>query len=296
MSAHPGFHEGELAMQRRAGVAREASRLEGMLMPGDLSGGAQAFLADRELAVLTARDGSGRLWTSPLVGSPGFLDADGSTLRVHGAPGGLDPLDSLPAGQAAGLVAIDLATRRRVRVNGLLTSVAPGRLEVSVQQAYGNCPKYIHGRRIAGVDGRDNGPTASWARSARLSAAAAALVRSADTFFLGTVHPERGVDSSHRGGAPGFVRVDGDSLWWPDYPGNNMFNSFGNLAVDDSAALFFVDFATGTTVQLSGHAAVEWTVAGAAGDDGGTGRRVRFSWDEVVTGRVAALRAERLTA
>ena len=71
-------------------------------------------------------------------------------------------------------------------------------------------------------------------------------------------------------------------LWWPDYPGNNMFNSFGNLAVDDEAALLFVDFRSGTTLHLSGSAEVQWTPPGVAGDDGGVGRRVAFSVDCVV--------------
>ncbi|HEX5404931.1 MAG TPA: pyridoxamine 5'-phosphate oxidase family protein, partial [Pseudonocardiaceae bacterium] len=102
------------------------------------------------------------------------------------------------------------------------------------------------------------------------------IIRAADTFFLGTTHPRRGTDSSHKGGAAGLVRVDGGTLWWPDYPGNNMFNSFGNLAVDPSASLLFVDFTTGATVQLTGTAALEWITPGSPGDDGGTGRRIRF--------------------
>jgi len=53
------------------------------------------------------------------------------------------------------------------------------------------------------------------------------MIAASDTFFLGTTHPVRGSDASHRGGPAGFVRVDGDQLWWPDYPGNNLFNSFG---------------------------------------------------------------------
>jgi uncharacterized protein len=73
------------------------------------------------------------------------------------------------------------------------------------------------------------------------------------------------------------VRVAGDGAWWPDYPGNSMFNSFGNLVVDPAAALLFLDFETGQTLHLSGTAEVEWTAAGVDGDDGGTGRRVRFA-------------------
>ena len=107
------------------------------------------------------------------------------------------------------------------------------------------------------------------------------MIESADTFFLGTTHPDSGNDASHRGGPPGFVRVTGDGLWWPDYPGNNMFNSFGNLAVDPTAALLFVDFGTGRTLQLSGTATVDWR-APAEGDDGATGRRVRFTTRRVV--------------
>ena len=58
------------------------------------------------------------------------------------------------------------------------------------------------------------------------------LIRSADTLFLGTTHLERGNDASHRGGPADFVYADHETVEWPDYPGNNMFNSFGNLAVD----------------------------------------------------------------
>ena len=116
------------------------------------------------------------------------------------------------------------------------------------------------------------------------------MIRRADTFFLGTTHPERGRDASHRGGPPGFVRVDGNDLWWPDYPGNNMFNSFGNLAVEPTAALLFVDFPTGNTVYLSGTAAIEWGTDDPPGDDGHTGRRARFTTERVVSGRLLAAR------
>ena len=78
------------------------------------------------------------------------------------------------------------------------------------------------------------------------------LIEAADTFFLGTTHAISGNDASHRGGPPGFVRVAPEHLWWPDYPGNNMFNSFGNLSADPTAALLFMDFRAGITLQLSG--------------------------------------------
>jgi predicted pyridoxine 5'-phosphate oxidase superfamily flavin-nucleotide-binding protein len=281
-----GFHVGELAVQQRAGTREEAARLSPMLDPAELRGGIAAFLADRTFAAITARDTDGRLWTSPLSGPPGFLEAAGpTTLAIHVRLPEGDPLHELPAGQQAGLVVVELAARRRVRVNGTLTAVDGDTLVIEVEQAYGNCPQYIH-QRVLAQDGPGQGDPGDVRRDAVLSPADAGLIRAADTFFLGTTNPERGSDTSHRGGTPGFVRVDGDRLWWPDYPGNNLFNSFGNLAVDPEASLLFFDFDTGRTLQLSGTAEVDWDAAGRPGDDGHTGRRAVFTLHRLVAGRL----------
>jgi predicted pyridoxine 5'-phosphate oxidase superfamily flavin-nucleotide-binding protein len=275
-----GFHEGELAVQRRAGVSADAARLVTMLDEPDLDGGAHRFLAARTFGVLAARDRHGSLWSTPLTGSPGFLDGNGTTLDVRAVPRPGDPLADLPLGQPVGVLAIEFAIRRRLRVNGTLVSRGDGGLRLSVEQAFGNCPQYIQQRTVEPMTTGSNGH--GWAVGTELTPAQAEIVRAADTFFLGTTHPRRGTDSSHRGGAPGFVRVDAGTLWWPDYPGNNMFNSFGNLAVDPSASMLFVDFGTGTTLHLSGTAELEWTAPGSPGDDGGTGRRVRFTPEHIV--------------
>ncbi|MDV3132403.1 pyridoxamine 5'-phosphate oxidase family protein [Mycobacterium sp. 29Ha] len=279
MTAQTGFHDGELAVQDRAGVRVQAARLgEAMLATPDLNGGMGAFLAARDFAVLTGRDADGRLWTSPLFSSTGFLQAHDRELKVHALPSPGDPLHDLAVQQPIGLLAIEFATRRRVRVNGTLVHVGEASLLLSVEQAYGNCPKYIHPRHLEHYDT----PAPAIERSPALSPEHVQLVTNADTFFLGTIHPSRGADASHRGGPPGFVRVEGNRLWWPDYPGNNMFNSFGNLAVDPSAALLFIDFDTGTTLHISGTATVEWVTPSDI--DGGTGRRVSLTVESVVWG------------
>jgi predicted pyridoxine 5'-phosphate oxidase superfamily flavin-nucleotide-binding protein len=275
------FHEGELAVQQLAGVRAEADRLSGMLAPPHL-GGAARFLGERTFAALTGRDPEGLLWTSPLVGPPGFLDAEATTLRVHALPLPGDPLRDLPVGQAIGLIVVDYARRRRIRVNGVLVERSVEGLRVDVEQAFGNCPKYIRPRHLAVDAPRAEHRAAT--RSATLSVAQRELLARTETFFLGTTHPDRGVDTSHRGGPAGFIRVADGAVWWPDYPGNNMFTSFGNLAVDDTAAVLVPDFGTGTSLLLSGRAAVEWVPTGSAGDDGGTGRRVRFTVQHVAGG------------
>lgn len=287
--ADAGFHAGELAVQRAAGVAQDAARLSRMLEPIALTGGIAGFLSDRTFLVISGRDAGGRLWTSPLAGPPGFLEVVSDTaLSVRAMVPAGDPLHGLTAGQKIGMTAVDFATRRRVRINGTLTLSGAGLL-VEVEQAYGNCPKYIQQRTLAPghphQEGRD---------LVRLGGALAPvdreLIQAADTFFLGTTNPERGADASHRGGPPGVVRVDERGLWWPDYPGNNLFNSFGNLAVNPEAALLFFDFSTGRTLQLSGTTEIEWGEPGQPGDDGHTGRIARFALQRLVAGHLLPVR------
>ena len=284
-----GFHDGELAVQRQAGVEAAAARLSSMLSRAELRDGTAAFLHDATFAAITARDPAGHLWISPLSGPPGFLNRAGPrTLTIRPRFPEQAPLHGLPVDQPIGLVVVEFAAKRRVRVNGTLTDVHNGELVVDVEQAYGNCPQYIRQRHLT-----TESVGAGQARVSRrrtLAAEDVSLIQSADTFFLGTTHPERGNDASHRGGPPGFVRTDGETLWWPDYPGNNMFNSFGNLAADPTAALLFVDFRTGHTLHLSGTATVQWNIPGDPDDDTRTGRGVHFTPTRVAAGRLLPAR------
>jgi uncharacterized protein len=282
VTAATGFHEGELALQRRAGVQHEAKRLEPMLARAELSGGTAKILALQGFLALTARDAAGVLWTSPLAGPPGFLQGHDEFLQISATLRDGDPLRGLVSGQPVGMIAMNFAARRRVRLNGVLVRADASGMVVHVEQSYGNCPQHIHPRAVDAAT--LTAPPRGKVRFARsLDSAAQQLVTRSDTFFLGTTHPTQGNDASHRGGSPGFVRMQSPSqLWWPDYPGNNMFNSFGNLAVDDEAALLFVDFETGGCLHLSGKAEVQWTRPGDDGDDGGVGRRVVFSIESVV--------------
>jgi len=67
-------------------------------------------------------------------------------------------------------------------------------------------------------------------------------IESASYFFLATADAQGRPDCSFKGGAPGFVRVVGPSeLAWPDYDGNGMFKSLGNIAVNGNVGLLFID-------------------------------------------------------
>jgi len=68
-----------------------------------------------------------------------------------------------------------------------------------------------------------------------------AFIESLPYFFLATADDEGRPDCSFKGGMPGFVRVTGPSeLAFPDYDGNGMFKSLGNLLVNDNVGLLFI--------------------------------------------------------
>ena len=282
------FHAGERAVQARAGVSAAAARVGEIIGPV-VPPHAREFLARQQLALMGTSDSQGRVWASLLTGDPGMLRLlDPRTLHIAAAPVAPDPLVGALAsadGRAvdAGVLLIDLATRRRLRVNGTAEVALEGGVVVHVQRAYWICPKYIQQRRVVALGSRVRSPGSAVCApmaATTLTSAQREWIAGADTFFIASAHPTEGADVSHRGGSPGFVRLargpaGEDVLTFPDYPGNNMFNTFGNLAVSPRAGLLFVDFDGGSTLQLTGSAEVLWTRAEFAVFPGAE-RAVRF--------------------
>jgi predicted pyridoxine 5'-phosphate oxidase superfamily flavin-nucleotide-binding protein len=249
------FHEGESELQRRAGVSAMA-RAVGAGIADHIWPAAARFLARQRLAIASSVDARGLVWASVLAGRPGFLaTVDSGTLHAAADPIFGDPLaDSLAGGSQLGLLVIDLGTRQRMRFNGRGRRAASGIL-LAVDEVYGNCPKYIQLRRSE--PDAPSRPEPVRVRE-QLDRGQRAWIERADTLFLASRHRNAGADASHRGGFPGFVRTLGPTrVTFPDYPGNAMFNTLGNLRSCPEAGLTFVDFSRGHVLQLSGRASVE---------------------------------------
>ena len=276
------FHQGELEVQRRAGVAANAERVGRIIRP-EIPELAKAFAAERSFVILGAADGAGRLWATVLRGKPGFVSAPSDDrFLVNASPETSDPLAlTLAGGADVGLLIIDPPTKRRMRVNGRAAPASDGGLVIETREVYSNCQKYITPRAVTlGSDDADARATID--RGPALTAAHMRALRAADTLFIATRHPVAGADVSHRGGPPGFLQVTApDRLLLPDYRGNMMFNTLGNLAVDPRAGLLLVDFNTGETLQLTGRASVLWEVDALAAFPGAE-RLVEFLVHEVV--------------
>ncbi|MGV9454807.1 pyridoxamine 5'-phosphate oxidase family protein [Streptomyces sp. NPDC003635] len=275
------YHEGSLAVQDRLGV-RDLAAHVGRSIGEGIKPVAAAFLELQPLLVIGAADpATGGVWAAPLAGEPGFVRATGPrqiSVASGGDPAPASPLAAATAaeGTPVGTIALDPRTRRRMRLNGRLRPTVRG-FAIEADRVFANCPKYLQ-RREAYEFLPDRVP--GEARSgAELTPEQERFIAAADTFFLASVH-EGGADASHRGGNPAFVRVDSPrELSWRDYPGNSMFLSLGNLAADPRAGLLFLDWTSGTALQLTGEARTEF-----AGDGE---RRVRFMAFEVVETRAA---------
>lgn len=240
----------------------------GRVIATSITPGAWQFLADQSMLVLGSWDGARGVWPSLLFGEPGFaVTHDGTKVRLAVKSAWADHHDplwqNLRQNGLISLLAIELSTRRRLRINGHLRSVADallaeGKLDVIVDQSYPNCPKYIQ-RRLLQIDQIQPGrPYVQ--ESHRLSTSQASVISNADTCFVASVHQYSGTDVSHRGGFPGFVRIESTTrLRIPDYVGNGMFNTLGNIHGSGFAGLLFIDFDNGRQLQVIGDANIDWS-------------------------------------
>ncbi|MEV6472239.1 pyridoxamine 5'-phosphate oxidase family protein [Streptomyces sp. NPDC051657] len=262
-----GYHRGEAAAQERAGLARRAASA-GRAIGSDIPEVAADFLARQPFLVLGGADDRGRIWATQLTGEPGFLSVPApDTLVVGALPPPGDPLEGLLSGAGAegaaparvGMIGIEPATRRRVRMNGRAVRAGDG-LRVSLDQALGNCPKYIQERRHRRITpGEETGQRPTVTDGDTLSPAQQEALRTADTFFIATASDRGDADASHRGGNRGFVQVLTPRLLrWPDYSGNGMFLTLGNLELNPAAGLLVPDWDTGASLHLTGSARTVW--------------------------------------
>jgi predicted pyridoxine 5'-phosphate oxidase superfamily flavin-nucleotide-binding protein len=264
------FNADELAAQALAGGGPRG----GGAIYDSMSEPHRLFFAQLRDLLVGAVDAAGWPIATLLTGQPGFVQsADSATLRIGAQPAAGDPAAAaLVAGHDIGILGIDLSTRRRNRANGRVVGRDAQGIEVAVSQSFGNCPQYIQRRTLDAAQTAVGQAPASAAESfIHLDPAAQAAIEQADTFFVASRSRRAppgddgayGADISHRGGRPGFVRVDGDELTIPDFRGNRYFNTLGNLMSEPRASLLFIDFDSGDLLQLQGLAYVDWTSAAA---------------------------------
>ncbi|MBI5258529.1 MAG: pyridoxamine 5'-phosphate oxidase family protein [Burkholderiales bacterium] len=258
------FHAGERDLQARLGLAQRLDAVGRTVIRDYMPDPHRELFEQLPTLLVAAQDDQGQPWATMLAGAPGFVRSpDERTLRVGTRPMAPDPVTPLlRVGSPLGLLGLQPHTRRRNRMNGWVTALDRGSFTVQVAQSFGNCPQYIQARTPTWQPTRRR--SAPQAMGTRLDHAARALIARSDTLFIASasgprVGPGRaeGVDVSHRGGLPGFVRLVDDAtgtrLVMPDQAGNAMFNTLGNLQLWPHAGLLFIDPSNGDMLHLAVH-------------------------------------------
>jgi predicted pyridoxine 5'-phosphate oxidase superfamily flavin-nucleotide-binding protein len=262
------FHRGEQAIQAKLGVRERSEKIGAIAIRDHLPEQHQKFYSQLPFVFIGALDQHRLPWASVLFGRPGFMHApDSKTLEIRTQMIDGDPLaHQLEPGSAVGVLGIEYETRRRNRLTARIEEMDDRKIRLSIDQTFGNCPQYIQARGLSLLEQIDSvGDARESENLDRISGVISEFVAQADNFYIASHHTEQvavasnGADVSHRGGKPGFVEVlDEQTLQFPDYPGNNHFNTFGNLALNPEAGLTFIDSSTGDILFLTGDTEIIW--------------------------------------
>ncbi|MGZ5902637.1 MAG: pyridoxamine 5'-phosphate oxidase family protein [Reyranella sp.] len=283
------FHAGELTLQARAGEAAIAAR-NGTLVADTILGGARPFIEKQFMVVVASVDRSGMPWSSVIYGKPGFASGSaGDTVTLAVRAGQRDKADpfwtNIETNPAVGMLFIELGTRRRYRINGTVLRNDDEGIDIAVQEAYPNCPRYITRRHLRELD--SDVSAGGVASGSRIGGVIETIIRHADTLFVASNNVETGADASHRGGSPGFLQiVDDRTLRIPDFNGNSLFNTFGNLEVDPRVGLSVPDFDGQRILHLAGRGRLLWDQPDPENITGGTGRFWEVSTEQWILRQV----------
>ncbi|MBV1921431.1 MAG: pyridoxamine 5'-phosphate oxidase family protein [Pseudomonadales bacterium] len=260
------FHRGEQAVQSRLGVREKMERFGSRVIRDHMPEQHRDFYQQLPFVFVGHGDKTGWPWASILFNKPGFItSSNNQTLHINATPIAGDPLThALEEKTRLGLLGIELTSRRRNRIAAHITEVSNNKITLSVDQAFGNCPQYIQDRELVRLPPSSITPP-KVTKLASFDQHAQDLIKKSDTFFVasyansGNDAVSDGADVSHRGGRPGFIRVDNENtLTIPDYLGNFHFNTLGNFVENPKAGLLFLDFETGNVFTVTGSVEIIW--------------------------------------
>ena len=280
----PIFSEGELYVQKLAGEDAIAQTRTPMALSSQLHSFSANFIKNQLLFNVTSTDANNNVWISMLSGTPNFITVlDYKTIKIDKtlivSPTEDIFFTNIQSNKQVGLLFIDWETSRRYRLNGSIKEEGTD-LVITIQETYGICPKYIQKRSFEYTN-LSTIPTLI-SKGNLLNDKHKKLINHANTFFLGTSGASKKVDASHKGGKPGFVSfINNDTIRIPDYPGNSMFNSLGNLYENPNAGLIFMDYNTNMMLQLTGKGQIQFnqTTTNDLTKSGNTGRFWLFTID-----------------
>lgn len=255
------FHDGQLAVQRITGETEIAKSRIPMIL-SSIHPRAIPFIQHQVLVFPGSEDSKGNIWLSLLVGERGFIKIpslqeirlDLSKITSNREDIFFKNIESKPT---VGLLFHEAARRARYRAWGI-ASKEGDQLSFAIRMGYPSCPKHIQ-RELIEIPKNSKIASSEYQNGTSLGKPEKDWIRNAHTFFIATQTKKGDIESSHRGGDPGFIEIQENGLLRvPDYLGNSMFSTLGNIYENPKAALLFVDYKKGETLQLSGKAALQF--------------------------------------
>ncbi|GAB7329254.1 hypothetical protein MBLNU13_g01063t1 [Cladosporium sp. NU13] len=274
------WHEGEIAMAKAMRVPDMDNPTVPTLSP-QLANHARIA----PLIAIGTLDKQSRPWTTLWGGekgisqpiAQGILGIRSQVARQHdpvveelvGKEGNGTVVREEGVGRMVSGLTIDLETRKRTKLYGRMVAgalsmredeatetqqhVAEVQLVLKIEQSLGNCPKYLNKKHVELAE--SNPELVS--DSPQLPQQALDLLSKADLFFLSSANHDQDMDTNHRGGPAGFVRVisndpSGAVLCYPEYSGNRLYQTLGNLKVNPVVGICVPDFDTGDMLYLTG--------------------------------------------
>ena len=251
------FHSGEREIQQKVGdnlIANSGAKL----IAETVIKGAINFIEKQPMAIVSSVNRTGQLWASLIMGDAGFAKVPQPNVILFDE----NMIQSthedifyknIQENSAIGSLFIELATRKRFRINGKASKTGSN-IKIKIHEAYPNCPKYIQ-RRIVSSPQHVEKSISTVTQGNELSFAERNWIANADTFFVASSSNTGRLDVSHRGGNKGFVTLlDDDTLKIPDYQGNSFYNTLGNILHNPHVGILFINFEKRQTLQLTGKA------------------------------------------
>jgi ferredoxin-NADP reductase len=214
-----------------------------------------------------------RIWGSVIFGDGIISCPNATTLKIRNTAVVFGDPANLRPGGSVGVLGLDPITKRRVRVTGTVDAQTLSQIVLTIHQACDDSPAALSGRQtnIGPVQSPRQEPKRIKSDKHPLDNYSIALIERSDTFFLATSSGSKeptipatvlGSDMSIRMGPAGFVSVQQHpsvrtsgayhTLKWAERPENDLFHSFGNIALNPRAGLLFIDWVTGDTLQITG--------------------------------------------
>ena len=246
---------GEIIVQTRVkegGYGTGADKISGQI-PLQWSN----FISRQKLVFLAGVTKERDLWSHALcpqigkkfeIAGPHSLNLPVSNLEAFGL------IKKIQSDNRVGSLMVDFNSGSRVRFNGVASTYS-GAIHIDCAQSFRNCKKYVHKINIQRHETRSQKKII---RGQSMDSNISAWVATSFCFFLSTFSDSGGVDISYRGGKPGFVKVSNNEMSWFDYRGNSYYMSLGNLEVNKTCGLLFIDWASGNSLHVNGQAQVEW--------------------------------------